>query len=185
MKNVAKSDVPWSIFWRGWWIRLGGNNSKLAGFYSLYAFEICCSVYCLDESWMAKRFEASAVSDLVTLVTRRIHCEGMREGIYFESGVVFRGLLYWCYRDFPYGVRSVRSPTKWRGRWVMMIGAMAMRQDRLICSADPLPSIRGTRCAASGLQIKQPIIQWQSRLGVWLSHAIGWRRQALHCKAAG
>ena len=41
----------------------------------------------------------------------------------------------------------------------MMIGAMAMRQDRLICSADPLPSIRGTRCAASGLQIKQPIIQ--------------------------
>ena len=50
---------------------------------------------------MAKCFEASAVSDLVTLVTRRIHCEGMREGIYFESGVVFRGLLYWCYRQFP------------------------------------------------------------------------------------
>ena len=39
---------------------------------------------------MAEHFEASAVSDLVTFVTRRIHCEG----IYFESGVF--GVFFKC-----------------------------------------------------------------------------------------
>ena len=72
------------------------NDSKLAGFYGLYAFEVCGTVYSLHERWMPECLEALTVYN----VESRSHCEDTRGGIYLECVVQIARLLYSSHRHY-------------------------------------------------------------------------------------